>query len=102
MGGCPNQCCQEQTAECLACAAGMPESDFCLEHPNIAGCPKVCCKEHKADCLACQVNIDVATFCEDSSSTPGCQAVMCPWLTPTDADFELQCIDGTRCNHGGD
>merc|ERR1719265_629480 len=31
-------CCKAQKAECLACAVGMTQDDYCINHPNTPGC----------------------------------------------------------------
>lgn len=34
----PRACCRAMTADCLACAEGMDEAEYCAKHPQMIGC----------------------------------------------------------------
>merc|ERR1719414_2553071 len=73
-------CCEAMTAECLACAAGLTEEEFCVQQPTIDGCKsqpvvkKVCCRAMTAPCLACAANTTKEEYCKMQPSTRGCQS----------------------------
>jgi len=69
-------CCQEMTADCLACSAGMTVEEYCEMHPGTVGCvteePKICCQALTAECLACSMDMAVEDYCVMFPETNGC------------------------------
>merc|ERR1712117_493990 len=86
--GCPTtalpggqMCCRAQTADCLACSAGVPEEKYCQDKPKTTGClatapalpgGQMCCEAMTADCLACSAGVSVEKYCQDKPKTAGC------------------------------
>jgi hypothetical protein len=84
-------CCKAETAQCVACEAGLTVELFCKmkENTNFVGCPtpspsipietpkpqKLCCKANTAMCKACSAGTTVETFCSDSKNqhVKGCE-----------------------------
>lgn len=45
ISGCTSTCCQAQTAECLACQAGLTPPEYCKDNRAVDGCDAVCCSQ---------------------------------------------------------
>merc|ERR1711887_311053 len=84
----PPICCQAYNAECLSCAEGLSEEEYCKKNPSdffgaVQGCEKYqnggggnfCCKAFTADCLACSAGKSVEKFCKKKKNrdVPGCE-----------------------------
>jgi hypothetical protein len=71
-------CCKAFSLNCLACAAGLTEDEFCGNDPEHEVCtvddnePKMCCKAMTASCLACAKGITVKKYCKENPETVGC------------------------------
>jgi len=78
-------CCEEKTAECMACKVGWSVDEFCAGEANmhIRGCQKRCCKEEKATCLACKAGLTVSHYCgrPEHREVPGCKHFCCSKMT---------------------
>merc|ERR1719352_645129 len=70
------ECCEAETAKCLACKKGVSLKKYCKKLPETEGCPdrpKVCCKAMTAKCLACEQGVTPADYCEKNPDTKGCK-----------------------------
>merc|ERR1719323_2635605 len=82
--GCKSQpvekaCCRAMTAQCLACAAGVTEEEYCVQNPATDGCKsqpveKACCRAMTARCLACAADMTEEEYCRMQPSTVGCKS----------------------------
>merc|ERR1719282_1407749 len=70
-----DHCCEEMTAECVACLLGTSVEQYCSidKHTNVTGCEKFdqedrrgCCKENIAECLACADAVSVQKYCAEA------------------------------------
>lgn len=79
----PQACCLGLTVNCLACAAGLSEEQYCDFYPTTAGCasPQPCCRALTAECLACNAGMSVDEYCK----LPDNSAPDCPTPSPTPA-----------------
>merc|ERR1719223_1264281 len=71
----PRKCCRAMTAECLSCAAGVSEAEYCAANPRTYGCepPRMCCMAMISSCLACSAGISEAEYCAANPNTVGCE-----------------------------
>merc|ERR1712057_72259 len=76
-------CCQAHNAQCLSCAAGLSEEEYCRENPSdffgpVPGCekyhnggggkPAACCRANNAKCHSCKQGISEEEYCKKAPS----------------------------------
>ena len=79
----PPVCCKALNAQCLACAAGLTEAEYCTRHPGTPGCKLIqpitlptapaCCEAMTASCLSCAAGMTQAEYCSTNPITYGCK-----------------------------
>merc|ERR1711970_1501029 len=72
-------CCDGFTAECLSCAAGLSEEEYCNRNPSTSGCEKYrnCCYAYDAKCQSCAAGLSEEEYCKKNPSTSGCEKYNC-------------------------
>merc|ERR1712196_47527 len=75
-GSKPFPCCRAFTAECLSCAAGLSEEEYCKKNPSTGGCEKYttppdnnCCQAYNAKCESCKQGLTEEEYCKKNPST---------------------------------
>merc|ERR1711959_511427 len=63
-------CCQAHNAQCLSCAAGLSEEEYCRKNPSASGCEKYrnCCQAYNAKCESCKQGISEEEYCKKAPS----------------------------------
>merc|ERR1712176_1269170 len=79
----PRPCCRAMTAQCLSCAAGQTEAEYCKLNPQTVGCPRKCCKALTLQCLSCAADQTEEEYCADNPTFPDCvpELVACTDIT---------------------
>merc|ERR1712072_208305 len=71
-------CCEVHKAQCLSCAEGLSEEEYCKKNPSTSGCEKYnCCKAFTADCQSCAAGLSEEEYCKKNPSTGGCEKYNC-------------------------
>ena len=72
----PGPCCKAMNAQCMSCAAGVSEEDYCKENPATVGCgddeddgeddgePQPCCMGLTVPCMACAAGVSEEEYCK--------------------------------------
>merc|ERR1739848_489094 len=76
----PGPCCKAMNAQCMSCAAGVSEEDYCKENPATVGCgddeddgePQPCCMGLTVPCMACAAGVSEEEYCKLNPDFDGC------------------------------
>jgi len=110
-------CCEAETAQCKACAAGMSVADFCAKQKTaVDGCRRpaettkkpvvvtpACCKAlNDPACKLCMIaaraGLTVDAYCKTSSAARTMNGCKKPIVE--DKCATVKCAEGTRCSRG--
>lgn len=76
----PGPCCKAMNAQCMSCAAGLSEEEYCKENPATVGCgddeddgePQPCCMGLTVPCMACAAGVSEEEYCKLNPDFDGC------------------------------
>jgi len=76
-------CCEVHKAQCLSCAEGLSEEEYCKRKPSTRGCEKYnCCQAFTAKCEACVAGMSEKEYCKQVPTdflgpVQGCEKYNC-------------------------
>lgn len=92
-------CCMAMTVDCLACADGITEQEYCSKHPGTVGCTaQACCMAATAECLACSDGTSVQEYCSKHPTTAGCPQPCCKAMTAECLSCEQHMTEEEYCS----